>query len=207
MLLQKTRPRTPSPLRRSWQRGCQQLKFRMSQKNAKMRRRSRLVVDMTGPCARRTPQALWGTCVTSIFVFVFVFGGVLRMWACTYTMEIPHPHGACGNTNTNTNTKYSCDTGQTHNKLLEQWVHLFERGGKTDAGRDPFSGRISKHVIVHFTFGAQFNELATAAAAAQQPRRADPVWPRLAHAPPVGFGGHRATSGPAWLNECEAEGV
>ena len=27
-------------------------------------------------------------------------------------------------TNTNTNTKYSCDTGQTRNKLLEQRVHL-----------------------------------------------------------------------------------
>ena len=26
--------------------------------------------------------------------------------------------------NTNTNTKYTCDTGQTRNKLLEQWVHL-----------------------------------------------------------------------------------
>ena len=26
--------------------------------------------------------------------------------------------------NTNTNTKYTCDTGQTLNKLLEQWVHL-----------------------------------------------------------------------------------
>ena len=26
------------------------------------------------------------------------------------------------NTNTNTNTKYTCDTGQTRNKLLEQWV-------------------------------------------------------------------------------------
>ena len=24
----------------------------------------------------------------------------------------------------NTNTKYTCDTGQTRNKLLEQWVHL-----------------------------------------------------------------------------------
>ena len=29
-----------------------------------------------------------------------------------------------GNTNTNTNTKYTCDTGQTRNKLLAQWVHL-----------------------------------------------------------------------------------
>ena len=29
-----------------------------------------------------------------------------------------------GNTNTNTNTKYTCDTGQTRNKLLELWVHL-----------------------------------------------------------------------------------
>jgi hypothetical protein len=28
------------------------------------------------------------------------------------------------NTNTNTNTKYTCDTGQTRNKLLAQWVHL-----------------------------------------------------------------------------------
>ena len=28
------------------------------------------------------------------------------------------------NKNTNTNTKYTCDTGQTRNKLLEQWVHL-----------------------------------------------------------------------------------
>jgi CheY-like chemotaxis protein len=26
--------------------------------------------------------------------------------------------------NTNTNTKYTCDTGQTRNKLLAQWVHL-----------------------------------------------------------------------------------
>jgi hypothetical protein len=24
----------------------------------------------------------------------------------------------------NTNTKYTCDTGQTRNKLLAQWVHL-----------------------------------------------------------------------------------
>ena len=31
---------------------------------------------------------------------------------------------AAENTNTNTNTKYTCDTGQTRNKLLEQWVHL-----------------------------------------------------------------------------------
>ena len=23
-------------------------------------------------------------------------GGVLRVWACTYTMEVPHPHEACG---------------------------------------------------------------------------------------------------------------
>ena len=29
-----------------------------------------------------------------------------------------------GNTNTNTNTKYTCDTGQARNKLLEQWMHL-----------------------------------------------------------------------------------
>jgi hypothetical protein len=28
------------------------------------------------------------------------------------------------NTNTNTNTKYTCDTCQTRNKLLAQWVHL-----------------------------------------------------------------------------------
>ena len=28
------------------------------------------------------------------------------------------------NTNTNTNTKYTSDTGQTRNKLLEQWMHL-----------------------------------------------------------------------------------
>ena len=28
------------------------------------------------------------------------------------------------NTNTNANTKYTCDTGQTRNKLLEQWMHL-----------------------------------------------------------------------------------
>ncbi len=32
--------------------------------------------------------------------------------------------GARANTNTNTNTKYTCDTGQTRNKLLAQWVHL-----------------------------------------------------------------------------------
>ena len=31
------------------------------------------------------------------------------------------------NTNTNTNTKYTCDTGQTRNKLLEQWMHLTNR--------------------------------------------------------------------------------
>jgi hypothetical protein len=33
------------------------------------------------------------------------------------------PFRATG-TNTNTNTKYTCDTGQTRNKLLAQWVHL-----------------------------------------------------------------------------------
>ena len=27
----------------------------------------------------------------------------------------------------NTNTKYTCDTGQTRNKLLAQWVHLINR--------------------------------------------------------------------------------
>ena len=31
----------------------------ISQKNAEMWRRSRMVADMTGACARQTPQALW----------------------------------------------------------------------------------------------------------------------------------------------------
>ena len=34
---------------------------------------------------------------------------------------VQHP---AANTNTNTNTKYTCDTGQTRNKLLAQWVRL-----------------------------------------------------------------------------------
>ena len=36
------------------------------------------------------------------------------------------PYAGSGyvNTNTNTNTKYTCDTGQTRNTLLAQWVHL-----------------------------------------------------------------------------------
>ena len=32
--------------------------------------------------------------------------------------------------NTNTNTKYTCDTGQTRNKLLEHWVHLTNRSAR-----------------------------------------------------------------------------
>ena len=31
---------------------------------------------------------------------------------------------ACGEKYKIQNTKYTCDTGQTRNKLLEQWVHL-----------------------------------------------------------------------------------
>ncbi len=38
------------------------------------------------------------------------------------------------NTNTNTNTKYTCDTGQTRNKLLAQWVHLTNHGDGLLAG-------------------------------------------------------------------------
>jgi uncharacterized Zn-finger protein len=50
----------------------------------------------------------------------------------THTGERPYSCNVCGaafvksgeNANTNTNTKYTCDTGQTRNKLLAQWVHL-----------------------------------------------------------------------------------
>jgi hypothetical protein len=46
----------------------------------------------------------------------------------TQDLHIQRPARPAGtapaNTNTNTNTKYTCDTGQTRNKLLAQWVHL-----------------------------------------------------------------------------------
>ncbi len=43
-------------------------------------------------------------------------------------------HRAAPRTNTNTNTKYTCDTGQTRNKLLAQWVHLAPRTGCVGVG-------------------------------------------------------------------------
>jgi hypothetical protein len=36
------------------------------------------------------------------------------------------------NTNTNTNTKYTCDTVQTRNKLLAQWVHRNDTDVRSD---------------------------------------------------------------------------
>ena len=50
----------------------------------------------------------------------------LVLLKCTSAKEeLPlHAYALVRNTNTNTNTKYTCDTGQTRNKLLELWVHL-----------------------------------------------------------------------------------
>ena len=55
----------------------------------------------------------------AIWYFVFAGGGRYNVYLRTQWVFLQ-----AENTNTNTNTKYTCDTGQTRNKLLEQWVHL-----------------------------------------------------------------------------------
>ena len=56
-------------------------------------------------------------CVHECVVFVIVCAVVCALWRVRPRDE----------KNTNTNTKYTCDTGQTRNKLLAQWVHLINR--------------------------------------------------------------------------------
>jgi hypothetical protein len=41
-----------------------------------------------------------------------------------HSRAVPAHTAARSAGNTNTNTKYTCDTGQTRNKLLAQWGHL-----------------------------------------------------------------------------------
>ena len=54
------------------------------------------------------------------------------------------PRATCANTNTN--TKYTCDTGQTRNKLLEQWVHAMPTA---EIPRHPIAAMEPRHLRGH----------------------------------------------------------
>ena len=61
---------------------------------------------------------------TSQDVVSLVFCQYLHYSCAARDLEDVGHRGADTSTVTNTNTKYNCDTGQTRNKLLAQWVHL-----------------------------------------------------------------------------------